>query len=293
MPQQPTAWPSDPAAVARIRRVTVSGAIDEALRVVHDDSRALFLVSGAVMVVPAAIAFHFGVPPLEELLEGFFDLLEGSRVDFLPLLKRLGYATLPTMFLAYRVAEPLALGALVLLSAGLLTGRRATPKSAVSMSVRCSVALIVMWLLRWLLIQLGTQLCYVPGIIIAGLYFSALPALIIERIGPFRAMGRSVELNKDRMFEAVVLVLLLGLIDFLLTPIAHVLPSGVPQALGIGFVHSGVLVLYAAASTVFYFSGRCQFEDLDLQLWVQTVAGRDELDPPADVTTLFSPQPTA
>ena len=89
------------------------------------------------------------------------------------------------MFLAYRVAEPLALGALVLLSAGRLTGRRATPKNAVSMSVRCSVALIVMWLLRWLLIQLGTQLCYVPGIIIAGLYFSALPLSSSNASVPF------------------------------------------------------------------------------------------------------------
>ena len=293
MPQPPTELPSDPAAVARIRRVTVSGAIDAAVRVVHDDPRSVLLVAITVAAAPIAISLYLAWPATDDLAQAFAKAGEGRPVDLITPLKRFALETLPLLFLAYRVAEPLALGALVTLSARLLTGQPTSTRSAIVNSLRCSVALIVMWLLRWLCIQVGTVFCYVPGILLAGLFFTALPALVVEQIGPFRAFSRSVELNKNRLGEAVLLVLLLGLIEILLAPIAQILPRNVPQAVGIGLVHSGILVLYAAASTVFYFSGRCQFEDLDLQVWVRTVARRDELDPPADGTTLFSPQPTA
>jgi hypothetical protein len=246
-----------------------------------------------VLVLPLGAALYFGLAPLEELVQGFSDFVEGRVVDFPPLVRRVAWITLPLMAVAYRVAEPLALGALVTLSAGVLTGHRTTVGNALRHSLRCSVALIVMWFLRGLSIQVGTMLCYGPGLLLAGLFFSALPALVLERLGPFQALARSVELNKKRLGEAVVLVLLLGLIESLVTQCGQLLPRGIPQSVGIALLYGSMLVLYATASTVFYFSGRCQRENYDLQLWVQTIASRDQQDAESDAQPLFRPQATA
>src|SRR5262245_32135236 len=122
--------------------------------------------------------------------------------------------------------------------------------------------------------------------LLAGLFFNALPALVLDLLGPLQALQGNVALNKDRLSEAVVLVLLLGLIESLITQCGQLLPRAAPQAAGVAVLYSCTLVLYAAAATAFYFSGRCQREDYDLQLWVQTLARRDQQDDSLDATNL-------
>jgi hypothetical protein len=259
----------------RVRRLTVAGALDEGLRIVHENYRELIKAALLVSLVPMFIAMYFGVAAAEEFNFGLAMFLEGQQVDLLPLLRRMAIVTFPLLTLAYRIAEPLCLGALVMISAGMLTGHRASIGSAVRGSLSCGISLVVMWTLRWLSIQLGTIFCYIPGIFLAALFFSALPALVLERIGPLRALGRSVDLNSKRLWEAVLLVLLLGLIDFFVLACAQLLPRGLPQSIGTSLLYGSTLVLYAGAVTAFYFSGRCQLENYDLQLWVQSVERRD------------------
>jgi hypothetical protein len=279
--------------VPRIRRLTIGGTLDEGIRIVHEAHRDQFRVVFAMLVLPLASALYYGLGATEDLALGFAEFAEGNAIDFRPLVERAAILTLPLMMLAYRVAEPLALGALVTLSAGVLTGHRTTLGNAVKHSLKCSFALMVMWFLRGLSVQIGTLFCYGPGMLLAGLFFSALPALVLERLGPLQALSRSVELNKKRLGEAVVLVLLLGLIESLITQCGQLLPRGAPQAVGVAVLYSCALVLYAATATAFYFSGRCQREDYDLQLWVQSIARREEQEDALDATRLFRPQPTA
>jgi hypothetical protein len=276
----------------RVRRMTVAGALDEGLRIVHDNYRELIQAALLFSLLPMFVSMYFGMAAAEEFNFGLAMFLEGQPVDLVPLLQRMAIVTLPLLTIAYRVVEPLCLGALVVLSAGVLTGHRTTIGSAMRSSLGCGFALVIMWTLRWLSVQLGTLFCYIPGILLAALFFSALPALVLERLGPLRALGRSVDLNSKRLWESVLLVLLLGLIDAFVISCAQLLPHGLLQSIGLTLLYSSTLVLYAAAVTAFYFSGRCQLENYDLQLWAQAVQRRDELlehdetsrsDPPARV----------
>jgi len=272
-----TAIPSESIQPARIRRLSIAGALDEGLRIVHENYRELIRVALLLTLAPMFAATYFGGAAAEEFGFGLAAFFDGQQVDLAPLLRRLATVTFPLMAIASRVAEPLALGALVVLATGVLTGRRTTISSAVRFSLGCGVSLVVMWTLRWISVQLGTIFCYVPGIFLAALFFSALPALVLERLGPLQALVRSVDLNWNRIWEAMLLVLLLALIDIAVMECAQLLPRGLPQSIGMGVLYASTLVLYAAASTVFYFSGRCQLENYDLQVWVQSVARRDEL----------------
>lgn len=283
----------DPAAAGRIRQVSVSGALDEAIRIVHDNPRDLFRVSAVLMAVPLWGAIYFGTPPAIELLDAWVAAtLEGEPIDLVPPLRRFVSVTISWSIVAQGICQPLALGAIVMLSSGVLTGHQTTFGEALRHSLRCGVPLVVMWFVRGLLVQLGSILCYVPGILLVGLYVCALPALVLERLGPIQALNRSIALNKKRLGESVLLVLLLGLIEWLVTQFGQLLPAGVPQSAGTAVLYAGMLTVYGAAGTVFYFSGRCQRENYDLQLWVQTLVSRDELETlAAGESTLFGRQP--
>jgi hypothetical protein len=257
--------------------VAVAGALDEGLRIVHEIYRDLIKAALLVAVAPMFVAMYFGTAAAEEFGFGLAAFLDGQQVDLAALVRRLLIVTLPLMALAFRVAEPLCLGAMVMLSAGILSGHPTTVGSALQRSLSCGISLVVMWTLRWASITLGTVFCYIPGILLAAIFFSALPALVFERLGPLQALGRSSNLNSKRLWEAVLLVLLLGLIEIAVRECAQMLPRGLPQAAGMAVLYGSTLVIYGAVSTVFYFSGRCQLENYDLQLWVQSVERRDEL----------------
>ena len=269
--------------------MTVAGALDEGLRIVHEDYRDLIKAALAVSLVPMFVAMYFGTAAAEEFGFGLSMFLEGQPVDLAPLMRKMAIVTFPLLTFAYRIAEPICLGVLVVLSAGVLTGHRTNLSDAVKSSLGCGFALVIMWGLRWGAIQIGTLFCYIPGIFLAALFLCALPALVLERLGPFRALGRSVDLNSKRIWEAILLVLLLGLIEFMVLQCAQLLPRGLPQSVGMTLLYSSTLVLYAAAVTAFYFSGRSQFENYDLQLWVQSVERRDAQLDHDDVSPSESP----
>lgn len=284
----------DPSAAGRIHRVSVGGALDEAIRIVHEDHRNLILVAVLLMALPLWGYFLFGLQPVVALLDAWFKFtVERVQVDFQPFLTRILSVTVPWLIAAYVVCQPIALGALVLLSAGVLTGHRTTPGEAMRQSLRSGIPLVWMWFLRMFCVQLGSMMCYVPGILLAAIWLCAVPALVLEGLGPIQALSRSFQLNKPRLGEAVLLVLLLGLIEWVTTQYAQLFPAGLPQAIGVSLLSAAMLVLYAAGITVFYFSGRCQRENYDLQLWVQTLVRRDEVDTGPDQSTLFTPQTTA
>lgn len=266
---------SDTAHILRIRRLSVAGVLDEGLRIVHEHYRELIRTALLVTLLPMIAAMYYGVAAVEELGFAFMALLERQQIDIWPYVRRVLAVTVPLFVAAYRIAEPLCLGALVVLAAGVFSGRRVTARDALRQSAGRGIALVVMWSLRWLAVQFGTIFCYLPGIVVAALFCSALPALVLEGIGPLRALGRSVELNGRRFWEAVLLVVLLGLIDISILECAQVMPPGLPRAAAMAVLYSSTLVLYAATITAFYFSGRCQLENYDLQVWAQSVAQRD------------------
>jgi len=267
----------------RIRRLTVAGALDEALRIVHEQYRELITAALLVMFVPMFVMVYIGGAAFEEFAFGYGLLIDGHQVDLTPLIQRVAYVSLPLMALAYGVAEPLCIAALVVITAGVLTGHRTTVREALRHTLGCSLPLLFMWFLRWISIKLGT-ICFIgPGFLMAALFFSALPVLVLEGVGPLHSLRRSMHLVWARLGEAVLLVVLLGLIEALVLQCAQFLPAGIPRTIGIAVVYSSMLSLYATTATTFYFSARCREENYDLQLWVQQLVNRDAAREAEDV----------
>jgi hypothetical protein len=275
----------------RIRELSVGGVLDDALLIVRERFGTLLTISLAIMGPPLAVAMYFGLGPVQELGESIGNQALLRPEDLVELFRHIGAVTVPLMAIAYRIAEPLAIGALVYIAAGTMMGKRPTAWEAVRRSVRRAIPLIIMWFLRWVCIQIGTVACYVPGILLAGLFSAAMPAIILERKGPLAAMGRSIELNKQRMLPSMGLILLLGLIESMMAQLGQLLPTILLQAAAVAVLYSCTLTLYACGVTVFYFSGRCKMENYDLQLLAEQVASAPVEEEAEEQGTLFSPGP--
>jgi hypothetical protein len=257
---------------ARIRPLALGGALDEAVLVIRGHFVPLFKTSLLVTFVPMAIAVYLGYGRLERHAQRFSIPGQAGPDDLLALLREFGTVTMPLLFLAYRVAEPIALGALVLHCAAALHGRPLSLRHAVRASLIRSAPLVALWLVRWITIKISLIFCYFPGILVAGLFLSALPALMLEDRGPLGALGRSVELNRKRMLPAAGLAIVL----FLIESYQMFLPEIVPILSVRSLLHAGcyaaLLPMYAAACTTFYYSGRCELEHYDVQLLAAEMA---------------------
>ncbi len=278
---------------SHIRPLALGGVLDEAVAVVHQRFFKLLQISLSILVAPLAAALYFGVQPLQQLLETMLDPAGARPDDVFAVLSQVGAVMLPLMTVAYRIAEPLALGALIFMAAGTMLGRPPSVRESLARSLNRSVPLMITWFIRWLCIQVGTVACYIPGILLAALFFVAMPAIVLEKPArsgivsllfnqPFGALGRSIELTKNQFFPAIGLVVVLWLIEASLVGNAQIIPVGFAQALLAALLYSCTIAFYACTSTAFYFSGRCHSENFDLRLMIER-ASREEtpIDPDA------------
>ena len=145
-----------------------------------------------------------------------------------------------------------------------------------------------------LLVGLATLALIVPGIWLFVMFSVAVPALLLERIGPVSALRRSFRLVRGRWWQTagVLLVgyLLIGILGALVTGIVMIVPSvaadGNTLAGALGAVVGGTLgsVLTtpysAAVVALLYFDLRVRKEGLDLQLIAEGAEVRRDPDAP-------------
>jgi hypothetical protein len=131
-----------------------------------------------------------------------------------------------------------------------------------------------------ILVALATVALIVPGVWLFVSYSVAVPALLLERVGPINALRRSFRLVRGRWWPTagtlLVGYLLIGILGALVTAVIMVVPSLVAEgntlvgALGAvvgGTVGSVLTTPYSAAVvTLLYFDLRVRKEGLDLQL---------------------------
>jgi hypothetical protein len=161
-------------------------------------------------------------------------------------------------------------------------------------AVRRLGGLIGVAVLGGLLVGLATLALIVPGIWLFVMYSVAVPALLLERIGPVRALRRSFRLVRGRWWQTagVLLVgyLLIGILGALVTGIVMIVPSvaaeGNTLAGALGAIVGGTLgsVLTtpysAAVVALLYFDLRVRKEGLDLQLIAEGADVRRDPDAP-------------
>jgi hypothetical protein len=145
-----------------------------------------------------------------------------------------------------------------------------------------------------LLVALATLALILPGIWLFVMYSVAVPALLLERIGPARALRRSFRLVRGRWWPTagalLVGYLLISILGALVTAAIMVIPAVVAEdntlagALGAvvgGTVGSVLTTPYSAAVvTLLYFDLRVRKEGLDLQLIAEGADVRRDPDAP-------------
>jgi hypothetical protein len=122
--------------------------------------------------------------------------------------------------------------------------------------------------------------CGIPAFWLGTVWCLSIPAMLFERLGPFRALGRSFSLIRGRFWEALVVVLVILAVYYVLSyvvsiPILAVAvlaggDNGVTNAIAYGvagLLGSVVTVPYIAALlTILYFDQRVRKEGFDIQL---------------------------
>ena len=151
-----------------------------------------------------------------------------------------------------------------------------------------------------IVVALGLFLLLVPGIWLAVAFAVSVPALLLERVGPFAAFGRSFRLVRGRWWATfgtlIVGYVLVGIIAALVQGIVMVVPSvladgntlvGVVSSVVGGTLGAVITTPYSAAVVaLIYFDLRVRKEGLDLQLIAQ---GADvERDPDAPLPAPFA-----
>jgi hypothetical protein len=162
-------------------------------------------------------------------------------------------------------------------------GRVETRRSAWRQGMRRVPAQLVAVLAVDVMIAVGAVFLILPAIAVWVLFRLTLPAMVVEGIGPFRAIGRSAKLVGRRFW----VILGLSMLAFLVGQIAGQLLSLVPTAVGAVFGLHWAYLLLAAGSiavqtvtwswslivvTLVYLDTRSRSEGLDLVVRAGTVS---------------------
>jgi hypothetical protein len=161
-------------------------------------------------------------------------------------------------------------------------------------AVRRLGGLIGLGLAGGLVVLLGLFALIVPGIWLAVAFSVAVPALLLERLRPFAALGRSFRLVRGRWWPTfgalLVGYLLIGILGALVQGVIMVVPSlvadgntlaGATGAVVGGTLGSVLTTPYSAAViTLIYFDLRVRKEGLDLQLVAEGTGVERDPDAP-------------
>jgi hypothetical protein len=161
-------------------------------------------------------------------------------------------------------------------------------------AVRHLFKTVVLGLVAGIGVTIGFFLCLAPGVWIGICWVLCLPALLFERIGPFKALNRSFSLVKGRWWATFLLwivgYLLVSIIGFIVqagllgiadaiaddntavTAVATVIGSAASSAITYPYL--------AAVLTILYFDQRVRKEGFDLQLQAEGFGSARDPDAP-------------
>ena len=118
-------------------------------------------------------------------------------------------------------------------------------------------------------VMLGFVLIFIPGLILLTMWFVATPACVVEKLGPFRSMGRSADLTRGYRWRIFGLMLVLFLISAVAGPIidAVLATMGGTMLVLIGsLIWNGIWgAFYAVAAVVAYHDLRVAKEGIDIE----------------------------
>lgn len=198
--------------------------------------------------------------------------------------------------LVQSVGAALAVAACFKVISAAYLGERSSAGDSLRYALGRFLPLIATYIIVVLITIPGFILLLLPGIWLTIKLCMAFPAVVFERAGPFRAVGRSWRLTRGnwwRVFGALFVVFLIALvINFALTAVLGGTAASSDSISEIAFAVLATLItlltyvltypLWAAVMTVIYYDLRVRHEAFDLQLLAQGVgadASRFESSP--------------
>ena len=179
--------------------------------------------------------------------------------------------------LASVLVTPFVGGAVSRVVASSYLGEELDPGPAIRVTGRRFLALLGVFLCGLLLKLAGLVLCLVGALVPMTFFLAATPAVVVEELGPIRALARSATLVRPRFWPTMGVAVVSGL---LATVLGNILSTPFQiGALAIGFRWGWILVavgsilpallttpFVAIVATLVYFDGRIRHEGFDLQV---------------------------
>ena len=111
---------------------------------------------------------------------------------------------------------------------------------------------------------LGLMLLIIPGLIALTVWFVAMPACVVEKLGPFQSVARSARLTGGHRWKVFGLMLPISVADYVVSPVLDLMPALVADIASL--IWSAVYyAFYAIAVIVAYHDLRVAKEGVDIE----------------------------
>jgi hypothetical protein len=254
--------------------------LDGAFKLYKANARTVMGVSAAFLVPAQLVAAVVG----QTLVSGLaLDLLNDPQLTTADT-GALAAAALAS--LAVLLAVPFVAGGVSVVVARSYLGGTMAAGEAVRTVARHWWALAASWVLVHVLELAGLFLCILPGLLVMALFVAVAPAVVIEELGPVRAMRRSAGLLRRRLWPVLGIAVLSGIlataVGAALSGVVEVLTVAIPSPWLVrvaGSIAVNVITtpFVAIVATLVYFDGRIRWEGFDLQVMADDLA-RGERD---------------
>jgi hypothetical protein len=150
-----------------------------------------------------------------------------------------------------------------------MRGRRVKLTESLQVGLRRFFPIVGLAIGMSFFVMLGFVLLFVPGLILLAMWFVATPACVVEKLGPFRSMGRSADLTGGYRWRIFGLMVVLFIISVAAGPIidaAMASVGGTTLVLIGSLIWNGIWgAFYAVAAVVADHDLRVAKEGVDIE----------------------------
>jgi hypothetical protein len=261
--------------------------LDGAFRLLRANLATIVLVT-AVFFVPLQLISAFLARDLFGG-RGFFDMLNDPSLDQ----QSAEVSVSPTQLLGISGASllgvlitPIVGGVITRVVSASYLGQQLSAADALRATGRRVLALLAAAILVHLVELVGFVLLILPSLVAMAFYICTTPAVMIEELGPIKAMRRSFALVRPRFWPVLGIAVVSGLMASTLSGILGSPFSLAGNAIGsdwgfivvaIGSIIPALIAtpFVAIVATLVYFDARIRHEGFDLEMIARGIAGGD------------------
>ncbi len=173
---------------------------------------------------------------------------------------------------------PLANAAVIYAISNFYMGKTVTNGESIKFGLKKIFPIIWTSILMGIIVMLGFIALIIPGIFLWIRYLMSQHVVVLEGKSGFSALKRCKELMKGNYGKAFSVNFVMGLIVGGVNYGTMLIPQPHVQALTNAVSQSFIVLFYASAFVVFYFSARCQHENYDMQLLAESFSENEHVE---------------